>query len=197
MSSFSEQMVTMFKFDDRHHWLRDADLTYCAARQLLLCEDVFFRSPVGYLLHQAVEKYLKTLRKVLSPDIPERQGSHNLCALHSDVKNQKKLLDVPEVKNAISDLNTFQHWRYQDRPSNQTRKAMDDGLASADLVVARVRTEIPIEIRFQGLYRILQLSGIHGELLLNALLVNNFQRAHWKSDLLGISEHLDGIIKTI
>lgn len=185
----------MFKLDDQHHWLRDADLTYCAARQLLLCEDVFFRSPVGYLLHQAVEKYLKTLRKVLSPDIPEKQGSHNLCALHSDVKNQKKRLDVPEVKNAISDLNTLQQWRYQDRPSNQTRKAMDDGLTSADLVVARVRTEIPVEIRFQGLHRILQLHGTHGELLLNALLANNSQRAHWESDLFGISENIDRIIK--
>lgn len=188
-------MVTMFKLDDRHHWLRDADLTYCAARHLLFAEDVFFRSPVGYLLHQAVEKYLKTLRKVLSPDIPEKQGSHNLCALHSDVKNQKKLLDVPEVKNAISDLNTFQHWRYQDRLSNQSRQAMDDGLASADLVVARVRTEIPEEIRFQGLHRILQLFGTPGELLLNALLANNSQRAHWESEFFGISPHIDRIIK--
>ena len=190
-------MHTLFQSDDRHQWLRDADLTYCAARHLLLAEDVFFRSPVGYLLHQAVEKYLKTLRKVLFPHIPERQGSHDLCALHTDVKNQAKPLDVPDVRNAISELNTLQHWRYQDRQSNQTRKAMDDGLARADLVIASARTEIPREIRFQGLHRILQLPGTHGELLLNALLASNSQRAHWESDLFGISSHMDRIIKAI
>jgi HEPN domain-containing protein len=187
----------MFRIDGRHQWLRDADLTYCAARHLLFAEDVFFRSAVGYLLHQAVEKYLKTLRKVLSPDIRERQGSHDLCALHSDVKNQAKSLDVPDIRNAISELNTLQHWRYQDGQSDKTRSAMEDGLARADLVVASVRTEIPSEIRFQGLHRILQLPGDHCELLLKALLVNNSQRNHWELDLLGISSHIDRMIKAI
>ncbi len=65
MPSFTEQRQMMFNVDDRHRWLRDADLTYCAARHLLFTEDVFFRSPAGYLLQQAVEKYLELYSKVV------------------------------------------------------------------------------------------------------------------------------------
>lgn len=196
-NTMSEQLTAMFRVDDRHQWLRDADLTYCAARHLLFAEDVFFRSAVGYLLHQAVEKYLKSLRKVLSPNIPERQGSHDLCAIHRDVSNQGNVLATAQIENAISELNTLQHWRYEDRQSDKTRQAIEDGLARADLVVAGVRAEIPREVRFQGLHRILQLEGSHRELLLNALLRKNAQRDHWKSEVMGISSAVDRLFRKI
>jgi len=187
----------MFRVDDRHQWLRDADLTYCAARHLLLGEDVFFRSAVGYLLHQAVEKYLKTLRKVLLPNIPEKKDSHNLDAIRTDIAGKAKALDTPEISQAVMDLNTLQYWRYADGKQNKTRQATESGLASADLIVATVRAEIPREIRFQGLHRILQLQGSHRELLLNALLSKNAQRDHWKSEVMGISPDVDRLFKEI
>jgi HEPN domain-containing protein len=196
-NTMSEQLTSMFRVDDRHEWLRDADLTYCAARHLLLGEDVFFRSAVGYLLHQAVEKYLKTLRKVLFPKISEKKGGHNLDALRADVANKAKALDTPEIAKAVAELNTLQYWRYADGKQNKTRQATESGLESADFIVATVRTEIPSGVRFQGLHRILQLQGSHRELLLNALLRKNAKRDHWKTEVLGISPDVDQLFEKI
>ncbi len=196
-NTMSEQLTSMFRVDDRHQWLRDADLTYCAARHLLLGEDVFFRSAVGYLLHQAVEKYLKTLRKVLFPKISEKKDGHNLDLLRADVAGNTQALGTPEIAKAVAELNTLQNWRYVDGKQNKTRQATESGLVSADFIVATVRAEIPREVRFQGLHRILQLEGSHRELLLSALLRKNAQRDHWKSEVMGISPDVDRLFKEI
>jgi hypothetical protein len=184
----------MFKLDDRHQWIRDADLTYCAARHLLHSEDVFFRAPAGYLLHQAMEKYFKALRKILRPQIPEREGGHDLCALHASVTGKAKGLDTPEISRAIDKINSLKDWRYVDKVSSKSRQAMSDGLSEADLVVASVRGEIPDELLLQGLPRILSLGGGHRRLLVKALFENNSQQDYWKSALSGISE-VDSMIR--
>lgn len=195
MSSFTRQMHNMFKLDDRHQWLRDADLTYCAARHLILSEDVFFRPAGGYLLHLAVEKYFKTIRKVLRPQIDVKRGRHDLRSLHSSLIKKARALNRPEILESIDKLVHLHDWRYVDGPSDKSPQSMKDGLTGADFLVATGRGEIPDEILFQGLYRILQLPGAHRQRLVEALFKNNAQHDYWKTSLLGIDQELDAIIE--
>jgi HEPN domain-containing protein len=74
--------------DDRFKWLLDADLTYCSGRFLLISDNFIFRSSGGYLLHQASEKYLKTLRKVVRPQIRIDKHGHDLTSILGDLKEK-------------------------------------------------------------------------------------------------------------
>ena len=191
MVGMTRQMRDMFKMDRRHFWLRDADLTYCSARHLILSDDLFFRPPGGYLLHLAVEKYFKAIRIVLRPQIRERKGGHDLSSLHSSVIRYFQPLNTPEVKAAIMKVEHLANWRYVDSHSDQTRLLLDDALAQADFLVAKGRSVIPSEVRFQGLRRILQLTGDHRQRLIEAVFKNNAQQNYWKGELLGINQALD------
>jgi hypothetical protein len=188
-------MHNMFKVDDRHQWLRDADLTYCAARYLLFSEDVFFRPSGGYLLHLAVEKYFKAMRRIVRPQIDMRQGGHDLRSLHASIVKKVKSLDTPRIYEAVKKLVDLEGWRYVDTMSSQGRQEMDQGLASADVVVATVRDEVPYEVLYQGLHCLLSNKGPHRRSLIKALFQHNAQGAYWKRALLGIDGRLDAMIK--
>lgn len=85
-------------------WVRDADLTYCAGRFLLLKEDVFFRGSAGYLLHLSVEKYLKAARRFLDPDVKSIKHRHKLLDIWSDIEPKAPDLNKKEVEDAINKL---------------------------------------------------------------------------------------------
>lgn len=191
MVGMTRQMHDMFRMDKRHYWLRDADLTYCAARYLILSDDLFFRPSGGYLLHLAVEKYFKAIRTALRPQIPERKGGHDLSLLHSSLIKYVQPLNTPEVQEAIEKVQHLENWRYVDSNPDQTRLLLEDALAHADFLVAKGRSAIPSEVRFQGLRRILQLTGDHRRRLIEAVFKNNAQRNYWKGELLGNGQELD------
>lgn len=195
MVSMTRQIHNMFTMDERHQWLRDADLTYCAARYLILSDDVFFRPSGGYLLHLAVEKLFKAIRKALRPQIRVSKGGHDLKSLHSNLTKMVEPLNQSEAFEAIEKVLHLKDWRYADRSSDQSRQTMNDGLTGADLLVAAGRSAIPSEVRFQGLCRILQLNGEHRQQLVEALFKKNAKHSYWKKELLGRDQELDTIIK--
>jgi len=104
--SLTEEFQRFRAFDDRHRWLLDADLTYCSGRFLLLSDDFFFRPSGGYLLHQASEKYLKTLTRVVLPQTEIRR-SHDLTKLLADLKGKIETSFFRTITKSLSVNNNY------------------------------------------------------------------------------------------
>lgn len=142
MASLTKQLDELKRFDDRHRWLLDADLTYCAGRYLTIKDVFFFRPAGGYLLHQSAEKYLKSLRKVLLPDIVVLQHGHKLKLLLNDIKQELNSQCVERLTKAIGKIEPLKDFRYPDKKGDKSLKIMKVGLCAVDDLVACVRNEI-------------------------------------------------------
>ncbi|GBD98830.1 hypothetical protein BMS3Abin07_00857 [bacterium BMS3Abin07] len=137
------KIVHLFKkHDEILKWLIDADLTYCSGRYLLISDEFFFRTSGGYLLHQAAEKYLKTLRKVLRPQVNIEKHGHELMKILKDIKSKGKTLLPENLKEPIKKINEFEKFRYVDLEATTDIETMGEGLRAIDYLVVSVRKAI-------------------------------------------------------
>jgi hypothetical protein len=195
MISFAEQLQELHEFDDRHRWLLDVDLTYCSGRFLLVRDDFFFRLSGGYLIHQASEKYLKTLRKVVVPDIIMRKGGHNLEKILDDLKDKIESSLYKKITESIERIEPLAEFRYPDLTGTRDKETMQQGLEGADCLVPSVRNKIdnysPI-IAFKGIRRYISGSKNNDQILLiDSLLRNNLNAKYWIKHLSGINTKID------
>jgi len=195
MISLTEQLQELHEFDDRHKWLLDADLTYCSGRFLLLRDDFFFRLSGGYLLHQASEKYLKTLRKVVVPNIIMRKGGHNLEKILDDLNGKIESSLYKKITESIERIEPLAEFRYPDLTRQRDIRTMREGLEGTDCMVASIRSKIdsysPI-IASKGIKR--YISGSKNDdqkLLIDSLLRNNSSAKYWINHLSGINTKID------
>ena len=193
--SLTKQLQELQAFDDRHKWLIDADLTYCSGRFLLIRDDFFFRLSGGYLLHQASEKYLKTLRKLLLPDIRMRKGDHNLGQILDDLKGKIEASWFNKITQSIKRIGPLADFRYPDLTATGDIKTMREGLEGADYLVASVRKQIDNRsptIAYKAIRRYIKGSKNNDQnLLIDSLLRNNSSAKYWIDHLSGINEKID------
>lgn len=188
MVSISKILHIMKKTDPRDReswqWVRDADLTYCAARFLLLKGDVFFRREGGWLLHLSVEKYLKAARHYLRHQLPYKKGGHKLLAIWRDIDSKGRHPNRQKLEDAINKIEKLFTWRYMENSTADDRKTMEEGLCAADFLVSEIRALIPEEITHQGLPRVVNFNvGKHSFLLVKCIVRNNKQADYWLQEL--------------
>ena len=198
MSSLTEQLHQSQAFDERHKWLLDADLTYCSGRFLLLSDDFFFRPSGGYLLHQASEKYLKALSRVVLPQTEIRR-SHDLAILLADLKCKIETLSFKKITNSIKNIEALKPFRYVDQLATRDIQTMQKGWKAVDYLVASVRENIDESESFiaaNGLMRYIKGSNNKDlNLLIYSLLKNNSSAKYWIDHLLGINTKIDRKLK--
>ena len=196
--SLTEELQRFRAFDDRHRWLLDADLTYCSGRFLLLSDDFFFRPSGGYLLHQASEKYLKTLSRVVLPQTEIRR-SHDLTKLLADLKGKIETSSFKKITKSIKNIEALKPFRYVDQLATRDIQTMQKGWKAVDYLVASVRENIDESEPFiaaKGLMRYIKGSNNKDRnLLIDSLLRNNSSAKYWKWHLSGINAKIDRKLK--
>jgi HEPN domain-containing protein len=193
--SLTKQLHELRAFDDRHKWLLDADLTYCSGRFLLMSDNFFFRSSGGYLLHQASEKYLKTLRKVVRPQVKIEKHGHDLRRILGDVKGKIEASSFEKITESMKDIEALEQFRYMDQKVNRDIETMRKGLEATDCLVTSLRENIdnnsPL-IAGKGLRRYIEGSNNKDQnLLIDSLLRDNSSPKYWINHLSGINARID------
>jgi len=199
MSSLTKQLHQFQAFDDRHKWLSDADLTYCSGRFLLISDNFFFRSSGGYLLHQASEKYLKTLRRVVRPQIKIEKHKHDLRKILGHLKGKIEASLFDKITESIKNIEPLEHFRYVDQEETRDIKTMLKGLEAVDYLVTSLRENIDKNLLFisgKGLRRYIGGSNNKDQnLLIDSLLRNNSSTKYWIDHLSGINTKIDRKLK--
>ncbi len=183
-------------------WLIDADLTYCSGRYLIISEDFFFRTSGGYLLHQAAEKYLKVLRKILRPQIAIEKHRHKLIKILNEIKDKlysKSIIN--KLEKSLKKIEFLEKFRYVDQGAKKDTKIMEDGLKAIDYLVMCIRKEIEDErpdITETALKRYIE--GLRDndkvlELIIDCLLNKNYYSCYWIKHLKEINEKIDMALK--
>jgi len=180
--------------DDRFKWLLDADLTYCSGRFLLISDNFIFRSSGGYLLHQASEKYLKTLRKVVRPQIKIDKHGHDLRSILGDLKEKIDPSSFKRITESIKDIEPLEQFRYPDQRRILDIPTMQRGWEAADYLVTSLRENIEknCSLIAIGLRRYIEGSNNNDQnLLIDTLLKNNSSPKYWINHLSGINAKID------
>jgi hypothetical protein len=199
MSSLTKQLHQFQAFDDRHKWLLDADLTYCSGRFLLMSDNFFFRSSGGYLLHQASEKYLKTLRRVVRPQIRIDKHGHDLGMILGDLKGKIEASSFDKINESTKNIEPLKQFRYVDQKATRDIQTMQKGLEAVDYLVTSLRENIDESEPFiaaRGLR--LYIGGSNNKdqnLLIDSLLRNNSSAKYWIRHLSGINAKIDRKLK--
>lgn len=199
-------LISRFKeFDDRHRWLIDADLTYCSGRFLLIKEDFFFRASGGFLLHQAAEKYLKVLRRLLCPEYKYRRHLHQLKNILQDITSRVKITNIDKLIHSIEKIDLLWKFRYPDLKAAVDIDTMEMGLEATDYLVMCVRKEIEyiegenlLYLTDKAIKRYVE--GIKDNdavlnLLIDSLLRKNSCGNYWIKHLSDIDEKIDCNLK--
>ncbi len=198
MSSLTKQLHRFRAFDERHKWLLDADLTYCSGRFLLLSDNFFFRSSGGYLLHQATEKYLKTLRRVVHPQ-REISKIHALADILAGLKSKIEASSFEKIVELIKEIEPLAEFRYVDQGSTRDIRTLEKGWEAVDYVVECLRKRIDESEPFiaaQGLWRYIKGSNNKDRnRLIDCLLRNNSSATYWIKYLFGIDAKINRTLK--
>ncbi len=197
--TLTKQLHQFQAFDDRHKWLLDADLTYCSGRFLLMSDNFFFRSSGGYLLHQASEKYLKTLRRVVRPQIKIDKHGHDLRMILGDLKDKIEASSFDKISESTKNIEPLKQFRYVDQKATRDIQTMQKGLEAADYLVTSLRENIDKNSPFiagKGLRRYIDGSNDKDQnLLIDSLLRKNSSAKYWIDHLTGIKTKIDRKLK--
>jgi len=184
--------------DDKHRWLLDADLTYCSGRFLLIRDNFIFRSSGGYLLHQAAEKYLKTLRRIVRPQVNINKHGHDLKKISSDLKGKIEPSSLKKIAGSINSIEPLGQFRYADQEGIRDIPTMRDGWQAVDYLVTSLREKISDNwpLIAIGLKRYIEQSNSKDQnLLIESLLRENSSSKYWINHLSGINAKIDRNLK--
>ena len=180
--------------NDRHRWLLDADLTYCSGRFLLISDNFIFRSSGGYLLHQASEKYLKTLRRIVRPQIKIDKHGHDLRKILNDLKGKIEASSFEKIAESIKSIEPLEQFRYADQKGIRDIPTMQKGWEAADYLATSLREKISDNwpLIAIGLRRYIEGSNNRDQnLLIDSLLRENSSPKYWINHLSGINAKID------
>lgn len=157
-------------------WLQSADYTYLSVRALLNVGHPLLWLDAAYLLHQAIEKYLKALLILNKTE----KRVHNLDELTAKVAELYPDLDITEK---ISNLNKFSSFRYPDMPM-EVDAFGENEFKLGDNIVKLIRQRIPDDYKVRGISQVYALrSGNLHEKIENILLENNAESSYWSKEL--------------
>jgi len=160
-----------------------------------MSDNFFFRSSGGYLLHQATEKYLKALRKVVRPQVKIEKHGHDLRKILGDLKGKIGASSFEKITELVKDVEALEQFRYMDQKVSRDMHTMQKGLEATDCLVTSLRESIDSNsplIAGKGLRRYMEGSNNKDQnLLIDSLLRDNSSRKYWINHLSGINARID------
>lgn len=181
--------------EETKQWIKNADLTYCSARFLFSTGNPFLWFNGAYLLHQSVEKYIKTL--LLSKGVKNeclKNLGHDIKKLFKKIICYFPELNIQEIKSFLNEIIHLNEFRYPDIKFRGDGLGEDE-LQTGDFIVTLIRGYIPSEIISHGIRKIVeyQLENFHLQLI-KVLLYNNAESPYWIKELTGINKEINSFL---